>query len=138
MTTLQNAYPQNLPLAIQQEIKAKLSEDPYFAEHRVSIILQDEGELGTMIAQKTLPLNGPLLLVAIAAVEANNPAISVAIELVITELPAFNRQVANFDTALGVAWHAATVLNGDTFLFERITHSLNEEGALQAVVSLRY
>ena len=60
------------------------------------------------------------------------------IELLITEHPVTNRARAGFDTALGVAWHAATLLNGDTFLFERITHLLNEDGTFQAVVSLRY
>ena len=132
------SYPENLPLLIQKEIRDRLMADPYFAEHRVSMLLQDEGEIATLIEQQTLPITGPLLVIAVGAIEANSPGVSVAIELLITEHPVTNRARAGFDTALGVAWHAATLLNGDTFLFERITHLLNEDGTFQAVVSLRY
>ena len=46
-------YPDSLPLALQKKLRDILAADPYYAEHRIRILLQDEGEIGTLLASET-------------------------------------------------------------------------------------
>lgn len=141
------SYPANTPLAIQQLIRDRLAADPYFAEHRVAILLQDEGEMRTLIQQKTLILKGPVLVICIAAItpmglyddgQGNlSQAFEFALELVCTEQVVTNRATAGFDTALGVIFHAATSLYGQEVTLEAIDHTINGEGLFQATARLR-
>lgn len=133
-----DAYPESLPLEIQKEVRERLCADPYFAERRVRILIQDDGEINDLIARKTLPLRDPLLLISLSEIEANAPSAIFHFDLAVLELPLANRSRAGFDTALGIAWHAARLLDGETFHFDRIVSQLNDDGTFQSVASFRY
>ncbi|MGN0890526.1 MAG: hypothetical protein ACI4W7_02620 [Candidatus Spyradenecus sp.] len=135
---LVDLYPDCLPLAVQKTVRDRLLEDPYFAEHRVHVIIQDDGEINTLIRSKTLVISDPIILVSLSEIENNPPGAIFRFELIVLENPLANRSKANFDTALGIAWHAARLLDGDTFHFERIHCNLNEDGTFQAVAAFSY
>ncbi|MGN1325902.1 MAG: hypothetical protein ACI4YA_06160, partial [Candidatus Spyradenecus sp.] len=115
--------------------------------HRVAILLQDEGEMRTLIQQKTLILKGPVLVICIAAItpmgyyddgQGNlSQAFDFTLELVCTEQVVTNRATAGFDTALGVIFHAATRLYGQEVTLEAIDHTINGDGLFQATARLR-
>lgn len=135
---LADLYPACLPLDIQKEVRDRLLADPYFAECRVHILIQDDGEINDLIARQTLVVSDPLLLIALSEIEGNSPGAIFHFDLIILENPLANRHQANFDTALGIAWHAARLLDGDRFHFNRITSNLNDDGTFQAVASFSY
>ncbi|MEG2613759.1 MAG: hypothetical protein RR996_01830 [Alistipes sp.] len=131
--------PLNEPLLLQMQIRDTLAADPYYAEHRVNLMIQDSGELAAFIAEKTRVLSGPVLMITITSIEGNAPAAIYSIDLIITESVMTNRACAGFDTALGIAWHAAQAMTAtDDYRFDRINHYVNDDGIFQAVVSLTY
>ncbi|MGN0886405.1 MAG: hypothetical protein ACI4RT_05335 [Candidatus Spyradenecus sp.] len=138
-------YPANHPIAIQRLVRDRLAADPYYAQHRVAILLQDEGEMKTLIDQKTLILKGPILVICINTIAANGcytdaegnqtPAYEMTLELICTEQVVTNRSRAGFDTALGVVFHAAEAINGEDFRLDNIRHFIDGEGLFQAVAT---
>lgn len=135
---LADLYPENLPLRIQQAVRSALLEDPWFTEKGVRLLIQDDGELGDLIGRGLLPLEAPLLLISLSEIEGNSPDVILHFALTVLEDPLANRARAGFDTALGIAWHAARLLDGSTYHFDRITCQLNEDGLFQAVAAFRY
>lgn len=124
--------------ALQESVRDRLAADPWFAEHRVQILIQDEGSIKDLIDKATLPLEGPLLVVAVTDVEPNPPGFIVSLDLIATENVLTNRSNPGFATALDVAWRTTQILTQPDFNPERITHEMNDEGLFQAVASFRY
>ena len=124
--------------ALQEAVRDRLAADPWFAERRVQILIQDEGTIKDLIDKATLPLEGPLLVVAVTDVEPNPPAFIVSLDLIATENVLTNRSNPGFATALDVAWRTTQILTQPDFTPERITHEMNDEGLFQAVASFRY
>ena len=123
---------------LQETVRDLLAADPWFAERRVQILIQDEGTIKDLIAKATLPLEGPLLGVAVTDVEPNPPGCIVSRDLVATENVVANRAQPGFATALDVAWRTTQILAQPDFTPERITHEMNDDGLFQAVASFRY
>lgn len=123
---------------LQEAVRDRLAADPWFAEHRVQILIQDEGSIKDLIDKATLPLEGPLLVVAVTDVEPNPPGFIVSLDLIATENVLTNRSTPGFATALDVAWRTTQILTQPDFNPERITHEMNDEGLFQAVASFRY
>ena len=123
---------------LQEAVRDRLAADPWFAEHRVQILIQDEGSIKDLIDHVTLPLEGPLLVVAVTDVEPNPPGFIVSLDLIATENVLTNRSNPGFATALDVAWRTTQILTQPDFNPERITHEMNDEGLFQAVASFRY
>ena len=138
MTQLADLYPDCLPLDVQKTVRETLSADPFFAEKSVRIFIQDDGELNDLIARGTLPLEAPLLLVALSEIEGNSPDITLHFAIVVLEDPITNRAKPDFDTALGIAWHTTRLLDGETFHFDRLTCQLNDDGLFQVTAAFRY
>ena len=124
--------------ALQEAVRDRLAADPWFAEHRVQILIQDEGSIKDLIDKATLPLEGPLLVVAPPHVQPNPPGSLPSPHLTATQHPPTNRPNPGFATALDVAWRTTQILTQPDFNPERITHEMNDEGLFQAVASFRY
>lgn len=124
--------------ALQEAVRDRLAADPWFAGHRVQILIQDEGSIKDLIDKATLPLEGPLLVVAVTDVEPTPPGFIVSLDLIATENVLTNRSNPGFATALDVAWRTTQILTQPDFNPERITHEMNDEGLFQAVASFRY
>ena len=124
--------------ALQESVRDLLAADPWFAERRVRILIQDEGSIKDLIDHVTLPLEGPLLVVAVTDVEPTPPGFIVSLDLIATENVLTNRSNPGFATALDVAWRTTQILTQPDFNPERITHEMNDEGLFQAVASFRY
>ena len=132
-------YPESLPLTLQKKLRDILAADPYYAEHRIRILLQDEGEIGTLLASETGVAEGLVLLVCISELEADPPNWIAHFTLLFTEDPTLNRSAPDFDTALGAAAHTAELLIPRTdMLVGRISHTVNpDSGLFQATVELK-
>lgn len=132
-------YPDCHPIAVQELIKQRLEAEAYFHDYRVKIIQQDSTEILAMIEENVGVLDGPVLVIAITQVEGNRPGVILHIDLIVTENVLVNRSQATFDTAFGVAYHAAEVLTRtDEFIFDNLRHEVTSDGLFQAVASLRY
>lgn len=123
---------------LQETVRDLLAADPWFTEHRVRILIQDEGSIKDLVDGATLPLEGPLLVVAITDVQPNPPGFIVSLDLIATENVIVNRSHAGFATALDVAWRTTQILTQPDFTPERLSHEMNTDGLFQAVASFRY
>lgn len=123
-----------------EQVKTRLEQDPWYAEHRVPILIENIGDI-LHIVETNLAKTGIALLLKVPKAEATTPAFILTLELLALENPTLNRHRANLATALDTIWHAAIALRGQDFSLKTIEHQEADFGfqaraSLEALVTI--
>ena len=116
-------------------LKATLAEDPWYAEHGVPVLVENQLDLLSEVERTVLSGTGCALILRAPRAENNRPALNVSVEVAALENPTLNRCRANAATALDAAWHAALALDGATLMLRPVEHA-PVEGLFQATATL--
>lgn len=94
-------------------LKEVLTADGWFAEHFVTILVENQRDIVYELEQVIAGNTGCCLILKVTRVTNNRPAYDVDFELLAVENPTLNRARAGSATAADVVWHAAQSLDGD-------------------------
>lgn len=122
------------PHTYAMEFVAKLlRDDAELAGAGVEVILQNDGDLATLIERETKSLDAPVAVVTVDKMENASPGVRVSGTVAVTEYAPLNRSDrAEFLTALDVAVRAHEVLDRHDVHSGRITHTTPGDGVLEA------
>lgn len=116
-------------------LKATLAEDPWYAEHDVPVLVENQLDILSEVERTVLSGTGCALILRAPRAENNRPALNVSVEVAALENPTLNRCRANAATALDAAWHAALALDGANLMLRTVEHA-PVEGLFQATATL--
>ena len=116
-------------------LKATLDADPWYAEHGVDVLIENQLDILSEVERAVLSGTGCALILRAPRAENNRPALNVSVEVAALENPTLNRCRANAATALDAAWHAALALDGANLMLRTVEHA-PVEGLFQATATL--
>ena len=110
-----------------------LREDARLAGAGVEVILQNDGDLATLIERETKSLDAPVAVVTVDRMENASPGVRVSGMVAVTEYAPLNRaDRAEFLTALDVAVIAHAALDRHDVHSGAVTHTTPGGGVLEA------
>ena len=123
------------PHTFAMEFVAKLlREDERLASAGVEVILQNDGDLATLIERETRSLDAPVAVVTVDRIENASPGARVSGTVAVTEYVPLNRSDrTEYLTALDVAVIAHAALDRHDVHSGTVTHTTPGDGVLEAV-----
>lgn len=122
------------PHTYAMEFVAKLlREDAELAGAGVEVILQNDGDLATLIERETKSLDAPVAVVTVDKMENASPGVRISGTVAVTEYVPMNRaDRADFLTALDVAVIAHAALDRHDVHSGAVAHSTPGDGVLES------
>ena len=122
------------PHTFAMEFVAKLlREDERLASAGVEVILQNDGDLATLIDREVKSLDAPVAVVTVDKIENASPGVRISGSVAVTECVPLNRAGrAEFLTALDVAVIAHAALDRHDVHSGAVTHTTPGDGVLEA------
>lgn len=115
-------------------LKATLDADPWYAEHGVAVLIENQLDILSEVERAVLSGTGCALILRAPRAENNRPALNVSVELLALENPTLNRCRPQAATALDAAWHAALALDGPNLMLRTVEHA-PQDGLFQATAT---
>ncbi len=110
-----------------------LREDARLAGAVVEVILQNDGDLATLVERETNSLDAPVAVVTVDKMENASPGVRISGMVAVTEYAPLNRaDRADFLTALDVAVIAHAALDRHDVHSGAVTHTTPGDGVLEA------
>ena len=116
-------------------LKATLAEDPWYAEHGVPVLMENQLDLLSEVERTVLSGTGCALILRAPRAENNRPALNVSVEVAALARQRLRVGFSSAATALDAAWHAALALDGANLMLRTVEHA-PVEGLFQATATL--
>lgn len=93
-------------------LKATLDADPWYAEHGVNVLIENQLDILSEVERAVLSGTGCALILRAPRAENNRPALNVSVELLALDNPTLNRARPQ----------AATALDGPNLMLRTVEH----------------